>query len=164
MGQDVSQLRSNNVVAAIGTALFGANDWRLQPVNYRPVPLWMPEETRWPRSAIRSAGLTVAEAPLNAAPMVWDWDQYLYSAPLVGQRRNIVTGVTYDSVGTILGSAVVKLYETASDAVMDTGVTSDPTTGVYVATSPTNTACYAVAYKTGSPDVEGTTANTLTPA
>lgn len=87
----------------------------------------------------------------------------MQSAPLTGQRRNIVTGTTIAANGAVLASCIVKLYETASDAIMDTGVTSDAN-GVYVATSPNSTACYAVAYKAGSPDVEGTTVNTLIPA
>lgn len=157
----MSQIRSNNVV--IGTALWVENDWRIQPASYRPLLASMPEEMRWPRSNFRSAGLTAAEAPLNSAPLVWDWEPYMQSAPLVGQRRFIVTGTTTDRSGAALASCTVRLYETASNNVMDTGVVSDAS-GVYVATSPSSTTCYAVAYKSGSPDVQGTTVNTLTPA
>lgn len=157
----MSLLLSNNLV--VGIALFKENESRLQPIHYRPLPMWVGEDARWPRSNFRSAGLTAAEAPLNSAPLMWDWLWWTEIDADMGQRRNIVTGTTIAANGAVLASCIVKLYETASDAVMDTGVTSNAS-GVYVTTSPNSTACYAVAYKAGSPDVEGTTVNTLIPA
>lgn len=127
-------------------------EWNLRP------------EKLWPRTQYRGSEGRVSTAPLNSAPDIWDWRVWADTDAGAGQRRNIVTGITTDAVGTPLGSCRVKLYETASDTIVDTGVLSDPITGVYVATTPFSTACYAVAYKTGSPDREGTTVNTLTPA
>ncbi len=118
----------------------------------------------WPQTQYRGSEGAASTAPLNSIVNVWDLKLWTDNDAAAGQRRNIVTGVTTDETGAILGSCLVKLYETASDNIVDTGVTSDATTGVYVATTPFSTACYAVAYKTGSPDREGTTVNTLTPA
>jgi hypothetical protein len=74
----------------------------------------------------------------------------------------MITGVTKDSNGNILGSCVVELYETATDIALYK-TTSDAVTGYYSFTcarySPITH--YVVAYKAGSPDVAGTTVNTL---
>ena len=73
-----------------------------------------------------------------------------------------ITGITRDSAGAVLGNCVVHLFRTSDDVEVDQ-VNSDAsgnftfTTGV----SPANTQ-YIVAYKAGSPDVSGTTLNTLT--
>lgn len=72
-----------------------------------------------------------------------------------------VTGVTRDQYGSVLGGVTVKLFRTSEDLKLDQTV-SDPTTGEYLCNTPyypdTN---YLVFYKAGSPDVFGTSANTL---
>lgn len=72
-----------------------------------------------------------------------------------------IVGITRDSTGAVLGSCVVKLYRTSDDTLLQT-TTSDAVTGAYEfrGTSPVLTQ-YGVSYKTGSPDVAGTTVNTL---
>lgn len=73
-----------------------------------------------------------------------------------------ITGVTRDSAGAILGNCVVHLFRTTDDVEIDQ-VNSDAS-GNYIfslGVSPQNQQ-YAVAYKAGSPDVAGTTVNTLT--
>jgi hypothetical protein len=122
------------------------------------------EEHLWPRSSFRTTGLSVAEAWLNTAPLIWDWQFYDAVSAGAGQRRYAITGVTRDARnGAIIPSAIVKLYRTATDEVVDV-VTSDAN-GNYVATSPYDTfALYAVAYLPGSPDIAGTTVNTLVPS
>jgi hypothetical protein len=73
----------------------------------------------------------------------------------------LISGITKDSAGAILGSCVVTLYQTVGDKMMEK-VTSDATTGAYsfsaVGLSETY---YVVAYKAGVPDVAGTTINSL---
>jgi len=75
-----------------------------------------------------------------------------------------ITGVTYDSVGAILGSCTVMLFKSnkidGTDAQVDQMV-SDASTGVYTFITPSpGESYYVVAYKDGTP-VFGTTANTL---
>jgi hypothetical protein len=73
----------------------------------------------------------------------------------------ILTGITRDAQGVVLGGCMVDLFLTATDKIQKTQV-SDPTTGIYsffVQGPPTN--YYIVAYKAGAPDVSGTTVNTL---
>ena len=72
-----------------------------------------------------------------------------------------ICGVTKDSVGTPLGSCVVQLFRTSNDSFLHE-MTSD-VVGNYCITVPLSDypQCYIVAYKAGSPDVAGTTLNTL---
>jgi hypothetical protein len=72
-----------------------------------------------------------------------------------------ITGTTKDSTGAALGTCVVDLFDTATDVRLDT--TTSDASGVFEfrgAGQPPN-AYYLVAYKAGSPDVAGTTVNTL---
>ena len=72
-----------------------------------------------------------------------------------------ITGVTRDYAGGVLGSTTVKLFLTADDSLISS-VLSDPLTGQYTVSTPFYpNAHYIVCYKTGSPDVFGTTPNTL---
>ena len=73
-----------------------------------------------------------------------------------------IAGTTIDSLNVALGNCVVDWFRTVDDALMGT-VTSD-SNGLFefrTAGQPPN-AYYLVAYKSGSPDVAGTTVNTLT--
>lgn len=73
-----------------------------------------------------------------------------------------LAGVTKDSAGAILGSCVVQLFRTTDDAII-AETTSDPVTGAYSFSPGVGGPFYVVAYKAGSPDVAGTTLNTLLP-
>jgi hypothetical protein len=77
-------------------------------------------------------------------------------------RIAMVSGVTRDSSGAVLGNCVVELYETASDIALFK-TTSDASTGAFTFTcarfSPATH--YLVAYLAGSPDTAGTSVNTL---
>lgn len=151
----------SRTAGAINASLLLRNDDSIQPYEYSVLTRLEPEECRWPRSAMRALA-TANNDWFGNASLIWDFATYNYTAGFSG-KMPVITGITTDSSGGIVGSAFVTLYDTATDLVVDPGVTSHPTTGVYVATSPTTNTCYAVAYKTGSPDKAGTTVNTLTP-
>lgn len=79
----------------------------------------------------------------------------------------IISGITKDSTGAVLGSCVVDIFSTkgggysSDDAFLGTA-TSDASTGAYSVTVASNGwRVYVVAYKAGSPDVAGTSVNTL---
>lgn len=72
-----------------------------------------------------------------------------------------ITGVTRDSAGAALGSCVVDLFQTGGDIFIAT-TTSDGSGNFTLATPNNAGTFYLVAYKPGSPDVAGTTVNTLT--
>jgi hypothetical protein len=81
--------------------------------------------------------------------------------PLPSRYLSIVDS-TADGPGAPLGSCTVTLFRTKDDAKVDQ-VVSDPTTGQYeFRGSPAPaTDHYAVAYKSGSPDLTGSTTNKI---
>ena len=74
--------------------------------------------------------------------------------------RYTISGITKDSTGATLASCAVELYRTADDSVAGR-VTSDAS-GNYLLDASGSLTHYLVAYKAGSPDVAGTTLNTIT--
>ena len=87
-----------------------------------------------------------------------------FSKPLFSSivpTRLLLSGVTRDSTGVILGSCTVHLFKTLNDQFVDLTV-SDAVTGAYsFTTTGMGQTYYVVAYKVGVPDVSGTTLNTL---
>jgi len=91
----------------------------------------------------------------------------LFSTPLLKAPQFkgsfTITGVSRDSGGVPLGSCTVDLYLSAEKTLVAT-TTSDGS-GNYSFTVPGNSQNFFVrAYKAGSPDVAGTSVNTLTSA
>jgi len=76
----------------------------------------------------------------------------------VGLSSSLV-GVTRDSNGVAVGSVRVELFLTAGDLPLMTAVSD--TTGNFNFNNPGTGPFYIVAYKAGSPDLAGTTVNTL---
>lgn len=74
--------------------------------------------------------------------------------------RLIISGVTKDSSGAVLPNCNVTLYRTSDDQVMGKGV-SDANGNYSFSSGSLSEQYYVVAYKAGSPDVSGTTINTL---
>jgi len=81
---------------------------------------------------------------------------------LGGAQVKKIIGTTKDSTGANLGSCIVRGFVTATQVCVGQ-VTSD-TGGYYeLTTTYAGAQHYLVAYKAGSPDVTGATANTLIP-
>lgn len=88
----------------------------------------------------------------------------MWRSPIMYSDRSYsITGTTKDSTGAALGACVVELFYTATDLPI-CKVLSDATTGAFTFLIGPNSTYYIVAYKAGSPDVAGTTVNTLTAA
>jgi ABC-type multidrug transport system permease subunit len=89
---------------------------------------------------------------------------YSISGQATGSFLKVLSldGYTKNVAREALGNCVVKLYQTADDVVV-AQTTSHPTSGFYEFTDPVTGPFYAVAYLPGSPDVAGTTVNTLMP-
>lgn len=104
------------------------------------------------RNELTVTGATAAPHPRIYVPAC------LY--PVARVILRYIAGVTKDSTGAALGGCTVKLFRTSDDVWIAT-TTSDGS-GNYSFTVPnTATTYYVVAYKAGSPDVTGTTVNTL---
>jgi hypothetical protein len=100
-----------------------------------------------PKSNINGQ-LTVASRPFRSPSFS------LYNATIVG--------ATMDSASSPLAGCTVQLFRTVDDAFIAETISDG--SGNYVLTPTVSGPFYVVAYKAGSPDVAGTTVNTLTAA
>lgn len=81
---------------------------------------------------------------------------------LLPSVKLMISGVTKDSTGSILGNAVVNLFQNDTDKCLEE-VISDEGTGAYsVSSVGLGQNYYVRAYKAGAPDVAGTSRNDLT--
>jgi hypothetical protein len=88
----------------------------------------------------------------------------LYSCDGEGtQSRNFLRGTCKDSVAAPVANAIVQGFVTASDAFVGEVTANEDGTYVLGTEQLKTTPHYIVAYKAGSPDISGTTVNTLLP-
>lgn len=132
------------------------------PLLIRPTSLrfYAPLLGAYPAEIDLMGGLALTVSGPTAAPHC---RIYVPSPFQASPKTNTVyhlTGVTKSSTGAALGSVTVKLYRTSDDALIAT-TTSDGSGNYSFTLSNTTTQYYVVAYKAGSPDVAGTTVNTL---
>lgn len=71
----------------------------------------------------------------------------------------VLTGVTRDSAGNPVGNCALDLYITHVDVIAQQGASD--ASGNFSFVNPGSGPFYIVAYKAGSPDIAGTTVNTL---
>lgn len=74
--------------------------------------------------------------------------------------RYVFRGVTRDQYGSAVGTCSVLLYRTSTNVLIDSA-TSDPSGNFELTTTAYPDTHYIVAHKTGSPDIDGVTPNTL---
>lgn len=79
------------------------------------------------------------------------------------QSRNFIRGTCKDASGTPVANAIVQGYVTATDAYVGEVQANNDGTYALGVEQAKSTPHYLVAYKTGSPDIAGTTVNTLLP-
>lgn len=100
--------------------------------------------------------------PASDDPPEWRGQHGTIFYRSIGGRANFaITGVTRDSNGSILASCTVELFQTGGD--IPTMRTTSDASGNFSFSNPGSGPFYLVAYKAGSPDVAGTTLNTLLP-
>ena len=75
--------------------------------------------------------------------------------------RWLMSGTTKNSEGTAIGSCVVDLFRTTNDVNVDATISDTTIVGAFSFSVGLSQAYYAVAYLAGSPDIAGTTVNTL---
>lgn len=150
--------------------IHSANQGFRNPTNWIQVPLQ--PENKQAFTDYRQASPTTADYCFQTGSrqiggassfLNVDWQIPQRQETLFGgtHARKVISGITKDSTGAILGSCTVKVYGTTDDIEVDSAV-SDAVTGAYAVGVPTSGNYYIVAYKAGSPDVAGTTVNTLT--
>ena len=92
---------------------------------------------------------------------ILDEETWGFFEPVGGESSRVgFVGITRDQYGTPVGSCVVQLFRTSDDRfIME--VTSDASGNFLLQSWYTPDTHYIVAYKAGSPDIFGTTVNTL---
>jgi hypothetical protein len=111
----------------------------------------------WPRA--RFGGNDGTSMPFGCDLHRFENDQ---QDVLGGSQVKKIIGTTKDSSGSNLGNCIVQGFLTSTDVCV--GQTTSDTGGYYeLPTSYAGVAHYLVAYKAGSPDVAGTSVNTLVP-
>ena len=78
------------------------------------------------------------------------------------QTKRFIRGVTKNASGTPISGVTVQGFVTATDAYVGQDVSRDDGTYLLGTETVAGVAHYLVAYKAGSPDIGGTTVNTLT--
>lgn len=94
---------------------------------------------------------------LPAGPSLCNFPKFR-SVPLANSNP-VITGITRDSAGNPLGTCVVQCFRTADDYFI--AQTTSDSSGAFAVVATGTGPFYLVAYKAGSPDVAGTTVNTL---
>ncbi|MDI9847384.1 carboxypeptidase-like regulatory domain-containing protein [Rhodoblastus sp. 17X3] len=151
----------------LGSPGYGGNDDSLQPNDYRVSPPGYSSpvsanlrfsDVLWPRASFTGGIDANSPCPyvIEGMHQVWEWN-----FPATGGHvEKKVIGQTLDSSGAPLAGATVQLFNTATGLLVDTQVSDAG--GNYQLSDPNGVACFVVAYEPGSPDVAGTTVNTLT--
>lgn len=80
--------------------------------------------------------------------------------PLPTFQALVIYGVTKTGVGAALGDCTVDLFRTRGDVFVETTISDGAGNYSFTVVNP-NDAYYIVAYKSGSPDLAGTTLQTL---
>lgn len=112
------------------------------------VSLW------WPKNGLMGDGL---DSGVMGASRWGPFDATLGGG---ASSRFGFVGVTRDQFGTPIPSCTVKLFRTSDDLLLDT-IISDPNGNFLLNTAYYPNAHYIVSHKSGSPDVDGATVNTL---
>lgn len=116
----------------------------------------------WPRSRMMTSGEPYATDGSSNNPAIANaFEENFHQFPSGDRTAYTLSGVSRDSSGNPLGSCTLELYDTATNTLRGTAVSDSA--GNFDLQSNINAAHYIVAYKAGSPDVSGTTVNTLIP-
>ena len=108
---------------------------------------------------MRGQNLTVTGATASAHCRI------LVPAHLYAETLHLIfraiTGITKSISGTPIGGCTVKLFRTSDDAKLATTTSDGSGNYAFTVTGGATTTYYVLAYKPGSPDLAGTTVNTI---
>lgn len=138
--------------------LFGVAFVQQRPrwTGWRPIPI-LPTARPWdflnrPNGRLFEA---MRPVPVRTRPLP------VHAQKPMPARMYAVSGVTRDSSGNVLGNCTLELYNTATNALVETATSNGSGNYQFKSAFANPAAHFVVAYKPGSPDVAGTTVNTL---
>jgi len=145
------------------TTIRQANDARGNQLDYMPeqvfADIWAAAPASFVTQWWQPSGGFVGDFDVDVGVMSsrsWSWYyQQAGASSAFGLR-----GVTRDVYGSPLGNCTVRLFLTATDVLLDV-IVSDPDGNFTLRTAYYPDTHYIVAHKTGAPDVDGATVNTL---
>lgn len=118
--------------------------------------------TLWPPSGFMSGDRSSGMCLFGQDIADTDWWSPNQRASRGNGATKFIRGQCKDSDGSPVSGAVVQCFLTGTDAIVSE--TTSQTDGTYEAPTPyPGTQHYLVAYRSGSPDIAGTTVNTLIP-
>lgn len=120
--------------------------------------------SRWPRGWMAGGGEgwgTDGAAPIGAEHSGAGYEPFSCDGAGTSLTR-FIRGSTVDSADVAIANATVQVFRTSDDFYLGQDVSRDDGTYTAPADVPAGTQLYLVAYKAGSPDIGGTTVNTLT--
>lgn len=138
--------------------------WQWQcraPKTWRDRNRWV---SAWPRGWMSGGGAgwgTDGMAPIGAEHRGAGFEPFSCDGEGTSVSR-FIKGTTKDSGGTAVANATVQAFRTSDDFYLGQDVSREDGTYTCPADVPAGTQCYLVAYKAGSPDIAGTTVNTIT--
>lgn len=86
---------------------------------------------------------------------------FVTAVPQFYERNYTISGLTIDINGAPVAGVTIKLFNTATDTLVQQTVSSS--TGAYSFIADKTQSYYTVEYKVGPPDIYGSSANTLVP-
>lgn len=118
--------------------------------------------TLWPSSGFMSGDRSSGYAQIGQDCCEADWWSPWQRANRGNGATKFIMGTCKDSVGNTVSGAIVQGFLTSNDQYI--GETTSNTNGDYELSTPYPSPAthYLVAYRPGSPDIAGTTVNTLT--
>ena len=110
----------------------------------------------WPGTRGFLADTGLDDMMLTSVGWGWEWT-------LSGCNGRLgFKGITRDQYGSPLGGCTVRLFRTSTDELV-AKVTSDPSTGAFIATTPYADGHYMTVHKAGTPDIAGASVDTIIP-
>lgn len=158
---------SGFVAATSGVQRIGLEDLRLNRMDFRPsqglglfdecIGAIAPgsfETAWWPKG-----GGFVGDGGIDVGLLEASWWGEYDPAAGAASRYGFV-GITRDALGTPVAAVTVKLFSTSGDTLLDSTI-SGPDGAFLLNTPYYPDAHYMVAHKSGSPDIDGASVNTL---
>lgn len=131
------------------------------PSRFRPMARGGGGQVDWRGASAfmgTAAGITEYD-PQLLMPDYWGQIGSLIYRGSGGNTNTALSGISRDAVGAALGACRVELHQ--GNIIKDTIISSG--SGAFTFSNPGSGPFFLVAYKQGSPDVAGTTVNTLQP-